>query len=378
MRGIIRKVCLVALLLLALPVLATACGDPPVARPTIPTVPIIEVTRTPVPSPTPSPTDTPTPVPTPAPTKDPIVALQEVRANELGWVLVLEYHMIEEPEDRWSRTPDNFRADVERLITEGYYPINVIDLAMKRIEVPAGKTPVVLTFDDSPSGQFRYLEDGTLDPNSAVGILLDAAQRHPDSWRPRASFFILLDVDVPDRVIFGQPEWAEQKLQDLVNWGMEVGSHTISHFPLSEGTPDEIQWQLGVSEMRIEEMVPGYEVRSLSIPLGLYPEDMDLLVSGEWEGNAYDFQAAVDVAGGPSPSPFSVNFDPYRIRRNQAIQEELDTWLGFFQDHPELRYISDGDPGTIAIPDPLPERLQGILREDLPEGTVVLLYPAEP
>ena len=39
---------------------------------------------------------------------------------------------------------------------------------------------VVLTFDDSSIGQFRYLEDGTIDPDSAMGILLDFAEAHPD------------------------------------------------------------------------------------------------------------------------------------------------------------------------------------------------------
>ncbi len=347
-----------------------------------PTPSLLPVSFVPLPSPTSTPTPTPTPVPTAtptlSPTPDPTPARQEVRANELGWILVLEYHLIEEPEDRWSRTPANFRADVERLIGLGYYPINLIDLARGHIDVPAGKSPVVLTFDDSSSGQFRYLEDGTVDPNCAVGILLDAARRYPKDWRLRATFFVLLDVDLPDRVLFGQPELAEKKLRDLVGWGMEVGSHTISHFILAQGTPEEVRWQLAVSEETIESLVPGYEVRSLSVPLGLYPEDLSLLRSGEWQGRHYDFEAAVEVAGGPSPSPFSVNFDPYHIRRTQGIQEELDAWLSFFQDHPELRYISDGNPRVVSIPEPLPERLQGLLRPDLPAGVQVRVYPLLP
>ncbi len=342
------------------------------------TFPAPSPSPTPIFTSTPRPTPTSTPAPTPSPAPDPIQARQGVRANELGWVLVLEYHLIEEPEDRWSRTPANFRADIERLIALGYYPINLIDLAQGYIDVPAGKRPVVLTFDDSSSGQFRYLEDGTVDPDCAVGILLEATRRHPQDWRPRATFFVLLDVDLPDRVLFGQPELAEKKLRDLVGWGMEVGSHTISHFVLSRGTPEEVRWQLAVSEETIESLVPGYEVRSLSVPLGLYPEDLALLRAGEWQGRHYDYEATVEVSGGPSPSPFSVHFDPYHIRRTQGIQEELDTWLSFFQDHPELGYISDGDPNVVSIPDPLPEKLQGLLRPGLPAGMQVLVYPSRP
>jgi hypothetical protein len=373
---------LLALLLLG------ACGGTtetmPSPAPTIvPTAPISPMptatpipTDTPFPTETPAPTLTPSPLPSATPTVDPTTFLQQLQANELGWILVLEYHLIEEPGGRWSRTPDNFSQDVERLIAEGYYPINLIDLARGYIDVPAGKTPIVLTFDDSSSGQCRYLDDGTVDPKSAAGILLAAAQEHPDDWRPRATFFVLLDVDLDDRVLFGQPDWAEQKVRDMVSWGMEIGSHTISHFRLDQGTVDEIHWQLAVSEETIEAMVPGYEMHSLSVPLGMYPDDETLLKSGEWEGQFYDFAAVVEVAGGPSPSPFSRNFDPYHIRRNQIFEQEMDTWMSYFQSHPELRYISDGDPATIAIPDPLPERLQGILPEALPEGMTLLQYPA--
>jgi peptidoglycan/xylan/chitin deacetylase (PgdA/CDA1 family) len=304
--------------------------------------------------------------------------LQQIKANELGWILVLEYHLIEEPEARWSRTPENFRQDVERLIAEGYYPINLIDLALGIIDVPAGKTPVVLTFDDSSSGQCRYLADGTVDPKSACGILRVAAEQHPGEWQPRATFFVLLDVDVDDRVLFGQPEWAEQKLRDMVAWGMEIGSHTISHMRLDQASPEEIRWQLAVSEETIEEMIPDYEMHSLSVPLGMYPEDDNILKGGDWEGQHYDFMAAVEVAGGPSPSPFSINFDPYHIRRNQIFEDELDIWLSFFDSHPELRYISDGDPTVVSIPDPLPEKLQGILRGNLPEGMEMRTYPVAP
>jgi peptidoglycan/xylan/chitin deacetylase (PgdA/CDA1 family) len=361
--------------LLCLSLLA-ACGGLATEAPLVPTVPV--VTMTPRPTATPPPTLTPTPTLTPSPTPDPVAFLQQVRANELGWVLVLEYHLIEEPEDRWSRTPANFRADVERLIAEGYYPINLIDLALGNIDVPAGKGPVVLTFDDSSSGQFRMLPDGTVDPNCAVGILLDEAQKHPQDWRLRATFFVLLDVDLPDRVLFGQPEFAEKKLQDLVAWGMEVGSHTVSHFRLDQGTPDEVRWQLATSESRIEALVPGYEVSSLSVPLGMYPEDMALIYAGDWQDLHYDFQAATQVAGGASPSPWSINFDRYHIRRTQGIQDELDYWLPLFQDHPELRYVSDGNPDVVAIPNPLPEKLQGLLRQDLPAGMAVIQYPAAP
>jgi peptidoglycan/xylan/chitin deacetylase (PgdA/CDA1 family) len=264
-------------------------------------------------------------------------------ANLEGQVLVLEYHLIGEAEDRWQRTPANFRADLERLLAEGYYPVNLRDLAAGDLRmVPPGKRPVVLTFDDSSVSQFRILPDGQVDPNSAVGILLDFHRAHPADWPLRATFFVLQDVDVPDRVLFGQPELAQQKLHMLVNWGMEVGSHTISHADLAGCCPEEVHRQLALSQARLEELLPGYQVVSLSLPFGNYPADMASLMGGEYESRTYAYRAAVMVSGGLAPSPHSPAFDPYRIPRVQAIQSELDYWLDY-ADQPGVHYVSAGE-----------------------------------
>ncbi len=267
--------------------------------------------------------------------------------------MVLEYHHIAEKGGKWGRTPEEFRQDMEWLLAEGYYPLNLRDFAAGWIEVPRGKSPVVLTFDDSYREQFNYLDGGKIDPHSAVGILLEMHQRHPQDWPLRATFFVLLNEGGKAPVPFGQPEYTDRKLAQLVEWGMEIGSHTLTHPNFKETSPEEIRRQLAVSENLIEQKVPGYEVSSLSPPYGAYPEDLAILKAGEYEGLSYDFDAAVKVGGSPSPSPFSKQFDPYRINRIQGFQEELDHWFGYFQSHPELRFISDGDPTGVTVP-PVP------------------------
>ena len=42
--------------------------------------------------------------------------------NELGRVMILEYHKIDYPEERWTRTPENFRRDLETLYARGLPP----------------------------------------------------------------------------------------------------------------------------------------------------------------------------------------------------------------------------------------------------------------
>src|SRR5712664_4583758 len=118
---------------------------------------------------------------------------QTLAPNELGRVMILEYHKVDYPEERWTRTPENFRRDLETLYARGYRLQSLNALLDGRITVPAGTTPVVLTFDDSSPGQFRYVErNGTLeiDPKCAVGVLEAFIQEKPDFGRA-ATFFVL-------------------------------------------------------------------------------------------------------------------------------------------------------------------------------------------
>ena len=276
-------------------------------------------------------------------TPEALVSAQPVYVPNLqGKILVLEYHRIGETEERWQRTPENFRADLEYLLAKGYYPINLRDLAAGDLSmVPAGKRPIVLTFDDSTIGQFRLLPDGAVDPNSAVGILRAVHAAHPADWPLRATFFVLPDAGSPERFSFGQPEWGNQKLQLLIDWGMEVGAHTMSHADLSKISADEVRRELAQSQAALARALPGYEVVSLSVPYGAYPDENSLF-SGSYQALTYTYRAVVKVSGGLNPSPLSPDFDPLHINRVQAIQSELDVFLNQ-ADQPGVYYVSAGE-----------------------------------
>jgi peptidoglycan/xylan/chitin deacetylase (PgdA/CDA1 family) len=256
----------------------------------------------------------------------------------------LEYHNIGEPESRWTRTPDNFRHDLEYLLMHGFYPVNLIDVVRGNLDhVPYGRRPVVLTFDDSSAGQFRYLADGSIDPNCAAGILKAMHDKYGDDWPLRATFFVLIKAKNPGALLFRQENLGAEKIRTLAKWGMEIGSHTINHLNLNEATPEQIRWELAVSQYRLETLLPGHQVRSFSIPFGDYPDDVSLLSEGfSAEANlSYRYEAVVKVGSQPAPSPFSPNFDPFRIPRVQAFQPELDKWLGYIEQYPEYHYVSD-------------------------------------
>jgi peptidoglycan/xylan/chitin deacetylase (PgdA/CDA1 family) len=246
-----------------------------------------------------------------APAKKPTVKAAAVTFSAFP---VLEYHLIGQPEGRWQRTPENFRADLEWLYANNYYPLNLRDILDGFAAVPVGKRPVVLTFDDSSLGQFRYLPDGRVDPESAVGILKTFNEKYGAGWPLRATFFVLMETDEPSRNLFGQPESAASKLRQLTEWGMELGVHTYSHDRLDRLSPAAAQRSLDRALATIAKFT-SREVVSLSLPLGKYPRDLGLVKK---------FRLIVEVAGGMNP----VKFDPQRLKRIQTIDSE---WRRFFK-----------------------------------------------
>lgn len=286
-----------------------------------------------------------------------------LHANEMGEILVLMYHLIGDTKSQWNRTPDEFRQDIADLKADGYYPVNIRDLASGNIDVPAGKSPVAITFDDSSEGQYRILPDGSLDPDSAVAIMNEAAAA--GGWARWASFFPLIDVNPPDHDIFGQPDLRQEKLRNLVAWGYEVGSHTITHSNLKTASTQQAAKQLAESKATLESLIGGgYQVTSLSLPFGVYPVNDAVLTSGSYQGHPYHYTAGLKVAGGRAFSPFSSKFQALHINRIQVTGNALGNALAFFEKHPELRYVSDGDPTVISAPESLPPQL-GELRGNL-------------
>jgi len=87
--------------------------------------------------------------------------IKKFKPNELGQVMILEYHLIGYPEARWQRTPENFQKDLERLYKDNYYLVSLRDFVNNKMNVPLGKTPFILTFDDGTVGQFRYIKKGS-------------------------------------------------------------------------------------------------------------------------------------------------------------------------------------------------------------------------
>ncbi len=263
-------------------------------------------------------------------------------ANENGKIMIVAYHEIGK-EDRWSRTPENMRRDLEELYRRGYRPVNVADIVNEDIDIPEGMSPVAITFDDATEGQFRYIEkDGrkVIDPNSAVGILLDFNKEHPD-WGLKATFYV-------NEVPFGDAKTWQEKVRFLVEKGFEVGNHTLTHADLGKRDTATTAKEIALVNERLQAAVPGYTTETLALPYGAYPANPEAVKSGVYESKSYNIKAFLLVGAGPAPSPNDPKFDPFRLPRIQAVDSSiepngnLDYWLRYFDLNPWERYVSDG------------------------------------
>lgn len=241
--------------------------------------------------------------------------------NPAGRIPVLRYRDFVAPAEAAGgpsagRTSAAFRQDLQWLLEAGFYPVNLSDLATGGLRaVPAGKRPVVLTFDDSTASQFRWLADGRADPETALGVLLAFNAEHGSDWPLRATFFVNQRAGELGDETFGSSQLALAKLQHLVAWGMEIGVTPIGGVALDTLSDADAQEALGVAGHQLAGWLDGYAAEAVALPGGVPPARPEMLASGSCSRGAYAYAAAVLPHGGLAPSPLSEEFDPYRIPR---------------------------------------------------------------
>lgn len=136
----------------------------------------------------------------------------------------------------------------------------------------------------------------------------------------------------------------------MVSLGFDIGNHTSTHAKLNRLSADQVQKELAELARLIEETVPGYKVDSLALPYGISPLDKNLAEEGTFEGYTYQNRAVLKVGANPALSPVVKGFDSSKLPRVQASTPELTKWLEYFKKNPDQRYVSDGNPQTVAIP----------------------------
>ena len=303
------------------------------------------------------------------------VLARDIKPNEMGMVMILEYHRIEENEGDYTRSVENFRKDLETLYEKGYRLVTLADLMAGRLDVPAGTTPVVFSFDDTTEGQFRYIKEGgklVIDPDCAVGMMKEFYKKNKE-FGYTALFNYLPSM-------FEQPKYVKQKVDYLHQNGFEFGNHTVNHPALGRISDEEVVKEIALPVKNIADINPDVKVDILCLPFGSIPQNQDLMYKGSYEGTKYRNKWSLLVGSNPFYPSYHYRNPGRLVPRIQVMDYDpedgsgasgSDYWLRFFDKRPELRFISDGDPSTICAPSYMEPRL---LTDQLPKGVQFVGY----
>ncbi len=197
-------------------------------------------------------------------------------------VLILEYHKVNDrTKDEYSLTPAEFAAQMDALKADGYTAISVLDfLRAKKGKQELPKKPVVVTFDDGYSDNYT----------EALPILEQRGMK-------ATVFMVTNNVGLPGYLTWDQ-------LHDMEKRGIELGSHTANHLPLTNMTVAEARDEARKSKLMME--WKGLKtVFVLSYPNGKYDKFLPDILKEE------EYLAA--VTGDAGLNTFQT--DPYRLLR---------------------------------------------------------------
>lgn len=309
------------------------------------------------------------------------------RPNELGDIPIFMYHnIVTDPslEGHLYRTADELYADLQWLYDNNFYLVGMNAVVRGQFDVPAGKHPAVLTFDDSssmhisfelgPDGEPLLDENGEyiLTPNTAVEVMERFAADHPD-------FGVTAHFAIIPAFGFSWPGWNQEglfeaKVQWLVDNGYEVGNHTSDHPELSKLDTSNFARNIAEPYIAVNNVVdsshPNFAMHILTLPYGDFEE-------GGWTGDKHAYivngfvwnQTEVKLEGillvccGANPSPFHDDYRRLWISRIRGDDPDFAELQKSIENGWITLYTSDGNPETVTVPWPLPEHQWGKLNE---------------
>ena len=200
-------------------------------------------------------------------------------------VPILEYHMVDTQEDADSHVynvpPEEFARQLDYLQEQGYTTISLLDYMKARkgkLELPA--KPIILTFDD-----------GYEDNYTTVLPLLEERGM-------KATVFMVTNF-------IGEPTYLDwDELRAMQAYGIEIGSHTANHQPLTGMTLAESRDEVHLSKLLLE-WNGIHTVFAFSYPNGKYDPELAQLLQDE------DYLAAVTGDAGVNTG----HTDPYLLQR---------------------------------------------------------------
>lgn len=221
------------------------------------------------------------------------------KAHAPGSLPVLMYHRVLETKPEKSShgiwvTAQQFSAQLRSLKNRGFNTITFHEYAaFMRGEKPLPTKPVILTFDDGYEDNYTVAFPLLQQYGFRAVIFAVTDQRRTNFWDPAEPQAGLLKPN---------------QLQELVHYGNEIGSHTVSHAKLTTLAPEQCRQELYESKNSLEQVL-GTKIISFAYPYGAFDQTAKRLA----EETGYTFAAAADSG------PFKVYDDFMEIRRIQVF-----------------------------------------------------------
>ena len=286
-----------------------------------------------------------------------------IKPNEAGDVMVIMYHSIDNKAKHfpWHRNKKEFKEDLEYMYKNGYVLISMKEYLSNDINIPAGKTPILLTFDDGLKSCFSLIKnkEGKLVVNNdtLIGILEEFKSEHPD-FGSGGVLYITENPFEYDAYYNNKTEGDYQdKFRVLTDLGYEIGNHTYHHYNMNNLNKNEIMEEIGKVNNLVYKNNNKIPTSYLAYPYGDKPKEENLkaVKNGEYKGVKYKMQSAVLAAPEPPyfTNPINKDFDPYYISRaiaNSGQHMDMYWYFKYYKKHPKKKYISDGDNTVLSIP----------------------------
>ena len=212
----------------------------------------------------------------------------------VAWVLtaappegfpILEYHMVTEnphPDAKpYVVPPEDFAEQLDYLAEEGYTTITPQDYARaRRGKQQLPEKPIILSFDDGYEDNWRVV----------LPMLEERGMK--------AVFYMVTNS-------IGKPGYLTwDNLFDMERRGMEIGSHTANHLPLTTLSPEKQREELRLSKLMLE--WKGMKtIYSFSYPNGSYNAGVVTMLAEE------EYLTAVTGEAGLN----TLETNPYLLRR---------------------------------------------------------------
>ena len=145
-------------------------------------------------------------------------------------MLILEYHKVNDrTKDDYTVSTKDFAEQRDVLQADGYTTISVLDfLRAKKGKQELPEKPVVVSFDDGYSDNYT----------EALPILEERGMK-------ATVFMVTNNIGLPGYLTWDQ-------LHEMEKRGIELGSHTANHLPLTNMTVDEARNEVQKSKLMME------------------------------------------------------------------------------------------------------------------------------